>query len=88
MERLGASLVSPLPGGKASGEVPGSHQLDRPGSQGVTPSDLAQVPAGEGNRVIDDDDQMFLATGVLLADLGVAPLDEQPTAAAGPERVG
>ena len=88
MERLRASFMIPVPGRKGSGEVTGPSQLDRSGSQCVAPSDRAHVPAGEHHRIVDDHDQMFITAGVLLADLGVAPLDEQPVATARPRQGG
>src|SRR5262245_9134378 len=46
------------------------------------------MPAGERDRIVDHDDEILLAARILLADLGVAPLDEQPAAAARPRQRG
>ena len=82
MERLRAVFRIAVPRGKASRQRRRAAHLDRSGTQGVPPLDLAQVPVGERHRIVDHDDQIFLAAGVRLADLGVAPFDEQPAAAA------
>ena len=82
MQRLRPASMIAVPGREGAGQCSGTSQLDRPGSQGVTPPELAQVPAGEHHRIVDDHDKMFVAAWVLLADLGVAPLDKQPAAAA------
>jgi hypothetical protein len=85
---LWASLVSPMPGRKGSGEVPGTHQLDRPGSQGVTPSDLTEVPAGEGNRVVDDHDQCSSPPGYF-SQISASPRSmSSQLRLPGPDRVG
>jgi hypothetical protein len=86
VERLGTVSLIPMPGGECSGQRPGPLDLDRRGPQGVTPSDFSKVPAGERDRIVDHDDQELLAAGVLLADLGVSPLDQQPAPAARPRQ--
>ena len=82
MERLRAVFGIAMPSGKASRQCRAASHLDRSGTQRVAPLDLTQMPAGERHRIVDDDDQIFLTAWVGLADLGVAPFDEQPAAAA------
>jgi hypothetical protein len=50
VERLRASLMISVPGGKGSGQRPSALHLDRPGAQGVAPSKLSQMPFGERPR--------------------------------------
>src|SRR4029450_1163367 len=78
----------PVPVRKVSSKAPRPAQLDRSRSQGIAPSDLAHVPAGEHHRIVHDHDQMFFTAGGLLADFGVATLDEQPVAATRPRKGG
>ena len=56
MERLRAVFVIPAPRGKVARQRPTAAQLDRSGTQGVAPLDLTQVPAGERQWIVDDDD--------------------------------
>ena len=88
MQRLRAVVVIAVPSGEGSAQRPGAPQLDGPGPRGASPRDLAQMPAGERDRIVDHDDEILLAARILLADLGVAPLDEQPAAAARPRQRG
>jgi hypothetical protein len=81
VERLRATLMISVPDGKGPSERPSALHLDRRRAQGVAPSKLSQVPAGECNGIIDHHHhhhhhQMFLATRVFLADLGVTALDQ------------
>jgi hypothetical protein len=41
------------------------------------------VPARERNGIVNDDDQILITAGMLLADLGVAAFDEEPTVLTG-----
>ena len=76
VERLRASLGISVPGGEGSGQRPSTPYLDRPGAQGVAPSKLSQVPAGERHGIVHHDHQLFLAARVFLAHLGVTALDQ------------
>jgi hypothetical protein len=76
VERLRASLMISVPGGKGPGQRASALHLDGPGAQGVAPLKLAQVPFGEGHGIVHHDHKMLLAARLFLADLGVTVLDE------------
>ena len=76
MERLRATSMISVPGGKRPSERPSALHLDRRQAQGVASSKLSQVPAGECNGIVDHHHQVFLAAWVFLADLGVTALDQ------------
>ncbi len=70
----------PVPGGQRPGQVAVAADADGSRAEGVSPLDLAQVPAGERHRVLDHDHQVLFEPGMLVADLGFAVLDQQPPA--------
>lgn len=72
-----------VPGGKGAGPRRRAVHLDRPRAQCVAPRELSEVPPGERRGIVYHDDQIFLPAGVLLADFGVAVLDQQPAAGSG-----
>src|SRR5512132_2833914 len=69
-----------VPRREGSSERRRSSYFDGPRTERVTPFDLSEVPARERKGFVDDDDQFFFSPGMLLADLGIAPIDQQPTA--------
>ena len=86
MQRLRPASMIAVPVWEGAGQCSGTSQFNRPNPQGVTPCDLAKVPAREHHRIVDHHDKIFLAAWIPLADLGVTPLDKQPAATAGPRQ--
>ena len=80
--------ASPVPSRKRSGQCRGALHLNSPGTQGVAPLELSEMPAGEGNGIIDHDDQVFFATWILQAKFGVTPFDQQPASRGRTREVG
>jgi hypothetical protein len=69
-----------VPRREGSSERRRSSYFDGPRTERVPPLDLSEVPTRERKGFVDDDDQFFFSPGMLLADLGIAPIDQQPTA--------
>jgi hypothetical protein len=72
-----------VPGGEASDEPRGAVELDTSVAGGFGPGELACVPFDEGFGVRGDV-EVLVEAGVLLADLGLSVLDQQPEPFAGP----
>ena len=71
-----ASFVIAVPGGKRPRQRPRTIHFDRARPQRLSPLGLTEVPSGKRHRIVDYNDQLLFATGVLLADLCIASLDQ------------
>ena len=66
-----------VPGGEGSYEPRGAVELDAAVAGGLGPGELAGVPFDEGFG-FRRDVEVLVEAGVLLADLGLSVLDQQP----------
>ena len=77
-----ANMLRAFQGWEGSDKRRGAVELDAVLARGLGPGELAGLPLAEGFGVRRDV-EVLLEARVLLADLGVSALDQQPRAARG-----